>query len=439
MTPQSKRTACPRVGPAYTLAEERYAALGVNTERALATLAKIPVSLHCWQGDDVGGFEKLKNKTLSHMRQSFVGPELSGGLAVTGNYPGKARTPEELRADLEKALSLIPGRHRLNLHAMYGEFGGKKVDRDQIGPAHFQNWIAWAKANELGLDFNPTCFSHPKAADGFTLSHRDRSIRQFWIEHCIRSREIGATMGKALGTPCVTNVWIPDGFKDTPADRATPRARLADSLDAIFQKPLSPKHHLDAVEGKLFGIGAESCTVGSHEFYLGYAITRKKLLCLDAGHFHPTETIADKISSVLQFLPEILLHVSRGVRWDSDHVVTLNDDLLAIAREVVACGPRRVHLGLDYFDASINRIAAWVIGARNLQKALLLALLEPPAIRAAELAGNHTARLALQEESKSLPFGAVWDSYCERKGVPVGEAWLAEVKRYERDILSKRG
>ena len=456
MTPQSKRAARPHVGPAYTLAQERYAALGVNTDRALAALAKIPVSLHCWQGDDVGGFEKLADKTLSHMPQSFAAPELGGGLAVTGNYPGQARTPEELRADLEKALSLIPGQHRVNLHAMYGEFGGKKVDRDQMEPEHFKNWIAWAKANGLGLDFNPTCFSHPKAADGFTLSHRDKSIRQFWIEHCRRAREIGAAMGKALGSPCVTNVWIPDGFKDTPADRATPRARLAESLDAVFQKPLSPKHNLDAVEGKLFGIGAESCTVGSHEFYLGYAITRKKLLCLDAGHFHPTESVADKISSVLFYLPEILLHVSRGVRWDSDHVVTFTDELQAIAREVVACPRRpagwaggesrrdadgtlgRIHLGLDYFDASINRIAAWVIGTRNLQKALLLALLEPPTIRAAELGGDTTARLALQEESKSLPFGAVWDYYCESKGVPVGEAWLAEVRRHEKGILLNR-
>ncbi len=409
----------------FRLARERYAALGVDVDAALKALARIPISLHCWQGDDVGGFENF-------------GVTLSGGIAVTGNYPGKARTPDELRADFEKAFSLIPGKHHVNLHAMYGEFDGRRVDRDEIEPAHFKNWIAWAKANKLGLDFNPTCFSHPKAADGFTLAHHDKGIRDFWIEHCRRSREIGAAMGRALGTPCVTNVWIPDGFKDTPADRVTPRERLAAALDEVFRQPLPAKHNLDAVEGKLFGIGAESCTVGSHEFYLGYAITRRKLLCLDAGHFHPTERIADKISSVLLYLPEILLHVSRGVRWDSDHVVTFNDDLLAIAREVVACGPRRVHLGLDYFDASINRIAAWVIGARNLQRALLLALLEPPAIRAAELASDLTARLALQEESKSLPFGAVWDYFCESKGVPVGEAWLAEVKAYEKAALDKR-
>ncbi len=453
MTPKSQPAARRGAAPAYTLAQERYAALGVNTARALQALAKIPVSLHCWQGDDVGGFERRPDELSSHMQQSFVPPELGGGLAVTGHYPGKARTPDELRADLRKALSLIPGQHRVNLHAMYGEFGGKKVDRDEIEVAHFNNWVAWAKSNGLGLDFNPTCFSHPKAADGFTLSHRDRGIRQFWIEHCRRSREIGAAMGQALGTPCVTNVWIPDGFKDTPADRATPRARLAESLDAIFQKSLSPRHNLDAVEPKLFGIGAESCTVGSHEFYLGYAITRRKMLCLDAGHFHPTECIADKISSVLLYLPEILLHVSRGVRWDSDHVVTFTDELQAIAREVVCprrpagrvAGSRRdadgtrVHLGLDYFDASINRIAAWVIGTRNLLRALLLALLEPPAIRAAELAGDNTARLALQEEARALPFGAVWDYYCETKGVPVGEAWLADVKAYEKKVLTKRG
>ncbi len=414
------------ISAAFRLAHERYAALGVNVDRALATLAKIPVSLHCWQGDDVGGFENFGNA-------------LSGGIAVTGNHPGKARTPDELRADLEKSLSLIPGKHRVNLHAMYGEFGGKKVDRDEIAPEHFKNWIAWAKANGLGLDFNPTCFAHPKAADGFTLSHRDKGIRKFWIEHCRRSREIGVAMGKALGTPCVTNVWIPDGFKDTPADRQAPRERLAAALDAVFQKSLSPKYNLDAVEGKLFGIGAESCTVGSHEFYLGYAITRRKLLCLDAGHFHPTESIADKISSVLLYLPEILLHVSRGVRWDSDHVVTFTDELQSIAREIIATGhAHRVHLGLDYFDASINRIAAWVIGTRNLLRALLLALLEPPAIRAAELTGDHTARLALQEESKSLPFGAVWDHYCESKNVPVGEAWLAEVRKYEVNFLNRR-
>jgi L-rhamnose isomerase len=410
----------------FSLATERYAKLNVNVERALKTLSQISISLHCWQGDDVGGFENF-------------GGTLGGGLVATGNHPGKARTPDELRADLEKTYSLIPGRHRLNLHAFYGEFGGRKVDRDAIAPEHFKNWIAWAKKNGLGLDFNPTCFSHPKAADGFTLSHADKSIRKFWIEHCIRSREIGAATGQALGKTCVTNIWIPDGMKDTPADRVGPRARLAESLDAIFKKPISPKLNLDAVEPKLFGIGSESFVVGSHEFYLGYAVSRKKLLTLDAGHYHPTESISDKISSVLQFMPEILLHVSRGVRWDSDHVVILNDDLLAIAREIVANGfEKRVHIGLDYFDASINRAAAWTIGARNMLRALLIALLEPPAIKTAEAGGDFTSRLALQEEAKTLPFGAVWDFYCESQGVLAGENWLAEVKSYEKNVLSKR-
>ena len=342
---------------------------------------------------------------------------------------------------MDKTFSLIPGKHRLNLHASYGEFGGIKVDRDEITPAHFRHWIAWAKQNGIGMDFNPTCFSHPKAAHGFTLSHPDKAIRQFWIEHCRRCRDIGAAIGKALGKTCITNVWIPDGLKDTPADRNAPRARLAESLDAIFQKSISPKLNLDAVEPKLFGIGSESYVVGSHEFYLGYAVSRRKLLTLDAGHYHPTEGIADKISSVLQFLPEILLHVSRGVRWDSDHVVILNDDLLAIAREIVANGfVERVHIGLDYFDASINRVAAWIIGTRNMLRALLFALLEPTArLRAAEAAGDYTTRLALQEEIKSLPFGAVWDFYCESRGAPVGDAWLAEVERYEKTVLWERG
>ncbi|MBM3845178.1 MAG: L-rhamnose isomerase [Verrucomicrobia bacterium] len=411
---------------AFQSAKARYAEAGVDVEVGIRILARIPVSIHCWQGDDVGGFESAAGA-------------LGGGLAVTGNYPGKARNPGELRADLERALSLIPGRHRLNLHACYGEFGGKRVDRDEIEPSHFEGWIQWARSQRLGLDFNPTCFAHPKAADGLTLSHPDRAIRRFWVDHCRRSREIGAVIGRTLASPCVTNVWVPDGYKDTPADRRSARERLLGSLDAVFQKKLSPRHNLDAVEGKLFGIGAESCTVGSHEFYLGYAITRGKLLCLDSGHFHPTEGIADKISSVLQFIPRILLHVSRGVRWDSDHVVTLNDDLLAIAREIIVNGYiDRVHLGLDYFDASINRIAAWVIGTRNLQRALLAALLEPPGIKAAEARGDLTARLALQEEARTLPLGAIWDRFCDLNDVPVGERWLSEVKRYESTVLCSR-
>jgi L-rhamnose isomerase len=416
-----------QTGKAFVMAAERYSAIGVEVELALETLSSISVSLHCWQGDDVGGFEK-------------GGGQLDGGLAVTGNFPGKARTPEELRADLDQALALIPGRHRLNLHASYGQFDGKRVDRDQIAPGHFQSWIEWARERKMGLDFNPTYFAHPKAADGFTLAHRDKSIRQFWIEHGQRCREIGAAFGKALGTPCVTNFWIPDGYKDSPADRKGPRVRLTESLDAIFKKPISPKLNLDAVEPKLFGLGSESYVAGSHEFYLGYALTRRKLLCLDSGHYHPTESIADKVSSVLQFLPEILLHVSRGLRWDSDHVVTWTDDLQAIAREIVANGfLERVHLGLDYFDASINRIAAWVIGARNLLRALLLALLEPSEkLRAAEQEGDFTSRLALQEEIKALPFGAVWERFCETMDAPPGYAWMREVKRYETEVLVKR-
>jgi L-rhamnose isomerase len=410
----------------FSLARERYAELGVDIPKALAQLSRIPISLHCWQGDDVGGFEN-----------SDTG--LGGGLAVTGNYPGKARTPDELRSDLNQALSLIPGKHRLNLHASYAETCGKPVARDRLEPAHFDGWIDWAKSNGLGLDFNPTFFSHPKAADGFTLSHPDKAIRQFWVDHGIACRRIGAAIGKRLGKTCITNVWIPDGYKDTPADRRKPRERLVQSLDAIFKEPISPKLNLDSVEPKLFGIGSESYVVGSHEFYIGYAIARKKLLTLDAGHYHPTESIADKISSVLQFLPAILLHVSRGVRWDSDHVVTLTDDLLAIAREIVANGYlHRVHIGLDYFDASINRVAAWVIGTRNMLRALLIALLEPPAIRTAEVAADNTARLALQEEARSLPFGAVWDYYCQSKSVPIRNAWLPIIKKYEKEVLSTR-
>lgn len=416
-----------RIEKAFTAAKERYSELGVDVDQALQTLERIPISLHCWQGDDVGGFENF-------------GTSLGGGLAVTGNYPGKATTPEQLRADLDQAYALIPGKHRLNLHASYGEFHGKRVDRDEITADQFTGWIAWAKQNGIGLDFNPTYFSHPKADDGFTLAHRDKAIRQFWVEHGIRCREIGAAFGEALGTPCVTNVWIPDGYKDTPADRMAPRKFLAESLDAMFAKPLPPRFNLDAVEPKLFGIGSESYVVGSHEFYMGYAISRKKLLCLDAGHFHPTEGIADKISSALIYLPELLLHVSRGVRWDSDHVVTFTDDLQAIAQEIVRNDAlNRVHIGLDYFDAQINRVAAWVIGARNIVRALLNALLEPiDKLRSAEYEGDYTSRLALMEEAKALPAGAVWDYYCAQKGAPVAEGWLAEVKRYEAAVLSKR-
>ena len=415
------------IGRAYSLAQERYAAIGVDTEAALQRLASLPISVHCWQGDDVRGFESGDQ-------------EIGGGLAVTGSYPGKARTPDELRYDLEAAYALIPGRHRLNLHASYADYEGPRVDRNELAPEHFQTWIDWAGQQSLGLDFNPTYFAHPKAEDGFTLASEVGAIQQFWIDHGIACRKIGAAMGQALGSPCVTNIWIPDGMKDTPIDRRRPRERLADALDEIFAEPLDPRFHLDAVECKLFGLGSESYVVGSHEFYLGYAISRKKLLCLDAGHFHPTEVISDKISAVLAYVDRLLLHVSRGVRWDSDHVITLDDELRAIAHELVR-GEflDRVHLGLDFFDASINRVAAWVIGTRCLIKALLLALLEPiERLRLAEMTGDFTARLALLEEAKTLPWGAVWDYYCLTSGVPVGDAWLQVVQQYEQDVLSHR-
>lgn len=411
----------------YESARTRFAELGVDTEAALNELAKFAISMHCWQGDDVTGFESPD-------------AELSGGLAATGNYPGKARTPEELRADIDQALRLIPGTHRVNLHAIYPDAGGAAAaDRNELAPEHFQAWVDWAKQRGLGLDFNGTFFSHPQAADGWTLAHSDSEIRRFWIEHARACRRIGEFMGRELGTPAVVNVWIPDGYKDTPVDRHGPRERLRESLDAIFAEEVDRTWVRDAVESKLFGIGSESYVAGSHEFYLGYAVARQILLCLDSGHFHPTESVADKLSAVLLWVPEVLLHVSRGVRWDSDHVVTLRDELNAIAREVVRGGVReRVHIGLDYFDASINRVAAWVIGMRNTQKALLAALLEPPTLREAEVNGDFTTRLALQEECKTLPAGAVWDMFCERRSVPVGPAWLDEVYKYEREVLAKR-
>lgn len=420
MKPTSSVTA------AFELAKERYAELGVDVDAAMETLKKVPVSVHCWQGDDVGGFESDAN-------------DVGSGLAVTGNYPGKASTVDQLRSDLEMAYSLLPGKHRLNLHAIYGEFDGK-VERDQIGPEHFKGWIDWSKDQGIGLDFNPSFFSHPKSDDGFTLSHRDAGIRNFWIDHATACRSIAADMGKSLQSPCVTNFWVPDGYKDLPADRTAPRKRLAQSLDTIFAEKMSDDHILDAVECKLFGIGSESYVVGSHEFYLGYAMSRKKLLCLDAGHFHPTEVISDKISSVLMYLPRILLHVSRGVRWDSDHVVTLTDELQAISQEIVRGGYLdRVSVGLDFFDASINRVAAWVIGTRNMIKSLLMALLEPTKLlQQQENEGDYTARLALMEELKMMPFGAVWDYYCETSGVPSGQNWLAQVKQYEQDVLFHR-
>ena len=411
----------------FELAREMYASLGVDVEAALRLLQTVAISIHCWQGDDVAGFEAGDR-------------ELDGGIAVTGNYPGRARNVNELRADLDQALKCIPGTHRLNIHACYAESAGRRIDRNELEAAQFEGWFDWLRERGMGMDFNPTYFSHPKAADGFTLSHSDPGIRQFWIEHGIACRKIAAVAGARLGSPCVTNFWIPDGYKDTPVDRKGPRERLAESLDTIFAEAFPKEFSLDAVESKLFGIGAESYTVGSHEFYLGYATTRGKLLCLDAGHFHPTETISDKISSVLCFLDEILLHVSRGVRWDSDHVVTVTDDLMAIAQEVVRGGfLERVHIGLDYFDATINRVAALVIGVRAMLKALLMALLEPiDRLREAETAGDFTTRLAVSEAIKNLPSGAVWDYYCLTSDVPPDWAWLDGVKQYERDVLSKR-
>ena len=411
----------------YPLARAVYARSGVDTEVALARLAAVPISLHCWQGDDVGGFER-------------TGMELGGGLAVTGNYPGKARTLEELRADLDRAFSLIPGKHRLNLHACYADLQGQKVERNAYMVEHFQSWIDWCQERGLGLDFNPTFFAHPLATDGLTLTSPDEGKRRFWIEHAVACRRIGAEMGRQLGTPCVTNVWIPDGSKDTPVDRKKPRQILAAALDAVFAQPLDPGHQLDAVESKLFGLGSEAYVVGSHEFYLGYAVQHQKLLCLDAGHFHPTETLADKISSIFQFVPQLLLHVSRGVRWDSDHVVLFDDPTRTVMEELVRGDfLSRTHIGLDYFDASINRIAAWVIGTRSALKSLLAALLEPvDRLREFEAAGDFTSRLAWLEEAKTLPMGAVWDEWCRRQDVPVGPAWVDEVKAYERKVLATR-
>jgi L-rhamnose isomerase len=422
-----------QIQSAYDLARQRYALLGVDTERALSALAQFPISLHCWQGDDVGGFEAPDT-------------ELGGGIMATGNYPGKARNADELRQDLDKAYSLIPGTHRLNLHAIYAETGGAKVQRNELQPEHFANWVEWAKGNSHGIDFNPTFFSHPLADGGFTLASYDVGVRQFWIEHGIACRQIGAHFGRELGTPCVTNIWIPDGFKDTPVDRLTPRALLKGSLDAILDEEFDARHNLDAVESKLFGLGSESYVVGSHEFYLGYAAARAAtdlrgvLLCLDSGHFHPTEVISDKLSSVFLFMDEVLLHVSRGVRWDSDHVVTLTEELEAIMQELVRGGfLDRVHIGLDFFDASINRVAAWVIGTRNALRALLMALLEPvDHLRELEISGDYSRRLALLEELKGMPFGAVWDYHCLQQEVPIGIGFMDEIRAYEKQELSAR-
>ena len=411
----------------FELAKKQYEKWGIQVDNVIETLKSVPISIHCWQGDDIGGFEVNKS-------------ELSGGIDVTGNYPGKARTPEELRNDLEKALSLIPGKHRVNLHAIYAETNGEAVERDQLEPKHFENWVNWAKEHGLGLDFNPTLFSHEKAADGLTLSHPDPEIREYWINHCIASRKIGEYFGKELGTPTLTNIWIPDGYKDVPSDRLTPRVRLKESLDRIFALDIDEKYNVDAVESKLFGIGSESYVVGSHEFYLGYALKNNKLCLLDTGHYHPTEVVSNKISAMLLYSDKLALHVSRPVRWDSDHVVAFDDELKEIALEIVRNNALdKVMIGLDFFDASINRVAAWTIGTRNMIKALLYALLMPnDHLKKLQDEGNFTERLALIEEFKSYPFGAIWDYYCEQMGVPVQESWLDDVKKYEEEVLAKR-
>lgn len=417
------------VSKSYELAKEAYAAFGIDTGKVMESMKKIQVSLHCWQGDDVTGFEK------------GVDALSGGGIMATGNYPGKARNGEELRADLEKAFSLLPGKHRLNVHSLYAENQGAYVERDSLTVKGFEKWIAWAKEKGIGLDFNPSFFSHPLAASGFTLSSKDEKVRRFWVEHGKRSREIAAAMGEALGTPCVNNVWIPDGAKDLPADRAGHRKLLVESLDEIFAQKFDKNHLVDTVECKLFGIGSESYVVGSHEFYMGYAMKREDItLCLDMGHFHPTEGIADKVSSILTFSEKVLVHVSRGVRWDSDHVVILNDDLVALAQEIKRLNAfDRVYLALDFFDASINRISAWVTGTRSTLKAILLALLEPTELLLeAEKSGKLGDRLALLEEFKALPFSAVWNKYCLDSGVPAGADWLAQVNEYEEQVLNRR-
>lgn len=413
---------------AYELAKQEYAEMGIDTDEALKKLDELVISLHCWQTDDVGGFETP---------DAVLG---GGGIQVTGNYPGKARTMDEMKADMDKVFSLLPGKQRLSLHAIYGDFGGVKVDRDQIEVKHFQGWIDWAKVRGIGLDFNCTCFSHPKADDGFTLSSKNEEYRKFWIEHVKRCRLISAEMGKQLGTPCVHNLWIPDGSKDTPVDRSTYRALLKDSLDQIFKDEYPLEYMKDGLESKLFGIGSESMVVGSHDFYLCYASQNNKMITLDNGHFHPTEQVGDKISSILQFVPELLLHVTRGVRWDSDHVVTLNDEIQLIASEIVRMNAlKRVNVGLDYFDGSLNRVGAYVVGTRAAQQAFLIALLEPTAeIKKWEEAGKNFERLALLELMKTKPFGAVWNYYCMINDVPVGADFITAIQEYENEVLSKR-
>lgn len=412
----------------YQLAREQYAELGVDTEKVISEMGKVVISLHCWQTDDVGGFER-------------EGAELGGGgIQATGNFPGKAKTIKQIRDDLDKVMSLLPGKQRLNLHAIYGEFDGKEVDRDEIEIKHFQGWIDWAKKRKIGLDFNCTCFSHPLADDGFTLSSKNPKIRKFWIEHTKRCREISAEMGKQLGTPCVHNIWIPDGSKDIPVDRFGYRKVLKKSLDEIFSVKYPKKYLKDSVESKLFGIGSESMVVGSHDFYIGYAVKNKIMITLDNGHFHPTEQVGDKISSILLYIDELLLHMTRGVRWDSDHVVTFNDELILIAQEIVrAKALEKVNIGLDYFDASLNRIGAYVIGTRAAQMAFMYALLEPlKTLVGFEEKGQNFERLSMLEIMKTKPYGAVWDYYCLINDVPVGQDYIDEIRKYEKNVLLKR-
>ncbi|MDT2726831.1 L-rhamnose isomerase [Lactococcus formosensis] len=410
----------------YEEAKKRYAAIGVNTDKAIKKMADVKISIHCWQGDDVKGFLMPQG-------------ELTGGIMSTGNYPGAAHTPDELRQDLEKAYSLIPGKHKLNLHAIYLDTD-EEVDLNQIEPKHFTKWVEWAKKQGIGLDFNPTHFSHPMMKDGMTLSHPDKEVRDYWIEHGKRSRKIAEYMGKETGQTCINNFWMPDGMKDNPIDRYTPRKRMMEALDEIFEEKLNEEYTMEAVESKLFGLGAEAYTVGSHEFYMGYGLTRNKLICLDAGHFHPTEVISNKLSSLALFSKGIMLHVSRPVRWDSDHVVLMDDELQDIAKELVRNDLlSRTNIGLDFFDATINRIAAWVIGTRNTQKAILKAMLEPiQDLKEMELEFNFTKRIAYTEELKDFPYADVWNYFCEQNAVPVGLDWLEEVRNYEEEVLMKR-
>lgn len=408
---------------AYSIARERYASIGVDTDKAMDILQNISLSMHCWQADDVTGFESAG--------------ALTGGIQTTGNYPGKARNMEEVRMDILKAMSFIPGRHRLSLHEIYGDFGGRFVDRNEVEPSHFESWMQWAAENGIKLDFNSTSFSHPKSGN-LTLASPDKGIRDFWVEHTSRCRAIAEEMGRRQNDPCIMNLWIHDGSKDITVNRMMYRELLKDSLDRIFSKEYA--NMKDSIESKVFGIGLESYTVGSNDFYIGYGVSRQKLVTLDTGHFHPTESVADKLSSLLLFVPEVLLHVSRPVRWDSDHVTIMNDETLDLCKEIVRCGALgRVHIGLDYFDASINRIGAYVIGSRATQKCLLQALLEPlPALRRYEAEEKGFERLALLEEAKSMPWNAVWDMFCMRNGVPVGDEFISGVEEYEAEVTSKR-